>query len=288
MVTVHLAGGLGNQMFQYSFGKVLAKKNNCELKLDLSMFESYEWHDYSLKPFNIKAQICSKEESDFLTGQNLSFFERLKRKFLNRPTVIQEENLLYNPNYLDVQSPVYAKGYWQSEKYFSSFENDIRDDLFITVPPSPVNLEMFDRIKGKNAVSLHIRRGNYVQIDSVNKVHGTCSMDYYERAVELISSKVANPVFFVFSDDIVWAKDNLHLNFETVFIDINDSKSDYEDLRLMYSCKHHILANSTFSWWGAWLNPCPQKIVVAPEQWFADEELNMKTKDLIPPKWIRL
>ena len=288
MIIVHLAGGLGNQLFQYAYGRALAKSNNSALKLDLSMFEHYEWHEYSLKPFDIKATIASKAESQIMKGENLSFYTRIKRKIFAKPVVLQEENLLFNSNYLNLKDPAYLAGYWQSEKYFSAIDNLIREDFQITVPPSPANQKMLTRIKRSNAVSLHIRRGNYVQIDFVNTVHGTCSMEYYTEAMDLMSSKVSNPVAYIFSDDIPWAKENLHLKFETVFVDINDAKTDYEDLRLMSACRHHILANSTFSWWGAWLNNDADKMVIAPKIWFADNSKNDQTTDLIPKEWVRI
>lgn len=279
---------MGNQLFQYAYGKALSKKNNCELKLDVSTFEHYEWHEYSLKPLSIDVKLASKIEIEILKGQNLSLINRIKRKIFTKSAFIQEESLLFNPAYLEVKDPAYLAGYWQSEKYFLSAQDEVRRDFHIRIPPSLLNQGLLTKVKACNAVSLHIRRGNYVQIDFVNKVHGTCSIDYYERAVELISTKISNPIFFIFSDDIAWARENLNLRYEMNFVDINDAKTDYEDLRLMSSCKHHILANSTFSWWGAWLNESAEKIVIAPETWFADKGNNDQTTDLIPAGWIRI
>ena len=283
-----MSGGLGNQLFQYAMGSMLASNNQCELKLDLSTFETYEWHEYSLAPFKIVAKIAGLKECAVSKGQNLSLFDRIKRKIWNNQSIIIEHNLLFDSSYLNFKGSAYVIGYWQSEKYFSAIENQIRNDFQITLPPSQANQNMLDRIKGSNAVSLHIRRGNYVQIDYVNTVHGTCSIGYYIEAMDLIASKVSNPVVYIFSDDIPWAKENLHLNFEMVFVDINDAQTDYEDLRLMSACRHHILANSTFSWWGAWLNNNSDKMVIAPKIWFADNTLNNQTIDLIPKEWMRI
>lgn len=270
-------------------GSMLASNNQCGLKLDLSTYENYEWHEYSLAPFAIAAKIAGARECTVSKGKNLSVLNRILRKLTNtRSTIIIEQSLFCDSRYLNFKGSAYVTGYWQSEKYFKGIENKIREDLQIRIEPSASNKVLLDKIRSANAVSLHIRRGNFVQIDFVNKVHGTCSMDYYQKAVDLISEKISNPVFYIFSDDIPWAKQYLSLNFETVFVDINDAKTDYEDMRLMSNCKHHILANSTFSWWGAWLNPSKEKIVVAPKIWFADEKLNSETADLIPEEWIRI
>lgn len=289
MIIVQLTGGLGNQLFQYAMGSMLASKNQCGLKLDLSTYKNYEWHEYSLIPFAIAAKIAGARECAVSKGQNLSLLNRIIKKLSNKQsTIIVEQSLLYDSRYVNFKGSAYVTGYWQSEKYFKGIENKIRKDLKIRIEPSASNKVLLDEIRSGNAVSLHIRRGNFVSIDFVNKVHGVCSIDYYQNAVNLISKKISNPVFYIFSDDIPWAKQSLSLNFETVFVDINDAKTDYEDLRLMSTCKHHILANSTFSWWGAWLNPSKEKVVIAPKIWFADEKLNGETADLIPDEWIRI
>jgi hypothetical protein len=289
VIIVQLTGGLGNQLFQYAMGSMLASNNQCELKLDLSTFETYEWHEYSLAPFAIAAKIAGSRECAISKGENLSLLNRILKKLSNNQTNnIVEQSLLYDSRYVNFKGSAYVTGYWQSEKYFKGIENKIREDLKIRIEPSASNKVLLDKIRSGNAVSLHIRRGNFVSIDFVNKVHGTCSIDYYQNAVNLISKKISNPVFYIFSDDIPWAKQSLSLNFETVIVDINDAKTDYEDLRLMSTCKHHILANSTFSWWGAWLNPSKEKVVIAPKIWFADEKLNGETADLIPDEWMRI
>lgn len=289
MIIVQIAGGLGNQLFQYAFGRTLALRNGCELKLDLSIFENYEWHEYSLKPFNIKEEIASQKECEILRGQNLPLYKRIQRKlFDTQPTFIHEHTLLFDPKYLEVKNPAYLSGYWQSERYFSEFKEKIFSEFNIHVKPSAANQSLIDQIRSCNAISLHLRRGNFIKDESVNKKHGTTSINYYMEAINFICTKIINPVFFIFSDDILWAKENINLNFQSVFVDINSDKTDYEDLRLMSSCQHHILANSTFSWWGAWLNPSPDKIVIAPKIWFADKDFNLQTRDLIPGTWIRI
>lgn len=145
---------------------------------------------------------------------------------------------------------------------------------------------MIDIIKSCNAVSLHIRRGDYISNATTNTIHGTCNLDYYKRAVEYIKKNSVSPIFFIFSDDIDWVKDNLHLNEKHYYIDWNNADTNYEDMRLMSLCKHNVIANSSFSWWGAWLNNNPKKIVIAPQKWFNDSKLN--TFDVIPEKRIKI
>ncbi len=142
------------------------------------------------------------------------------------------------------------------------------------------------QIESTNAVSLHIRRGDYVKVKETNDFHGVCSIAYYETAIELITNKINDPVFYIFSDDMDWVKKNFNIRQNHVFVDANDAATNYEDMRLMSLCKHNIIANSSFSWWGAWLNPSSSKTVIAPKKWMKDPSI--ETIDLIPGNWIRL
>ena len=136
------------------------------------------------------------------------------------------------------------------------------------------------------SVCIHIRRGDYVEDIITNQFHGVCNLDYYYRSIEYIASKIKNPYFFVFSDDPLWVKQNLILKYPCDYIDQNFGKKDYEDMRVISKCKHNIIANSSFSWWGAWLNINPNKIVIAPKNWFKSKAIN--TKDLIPESWFKI
>jgi len=288
MVIVNIIGGLGNQMFQYAFGKYLSIENNCELKLDISGFEKYEWHRFSLSSLSISENFSNKEECDFLKGANISLKEKLKRWLSASTSIATEKDLNFNINYRSLKSPIYITGYWQSEKYFQGIENIIKKEFIVSRDPSIENQKMSNKIINENSISLHIRRGNYVNVDYVNQMHGTSTLSYYHEAISLINSKIKNPVYFIFSDDISWAKQNLFISNETVYVDINDENCDFEDLRLMYTCKHNIIANSTFSWWGAWLNPNKEKMVIAPKIWFNNSVINMQTENLIPSEWLRI
>jgi hypothetical protein len=288
MIVVNIIGGLGNQLFQYAFGKALAIKNNCELKLDISSYQNYEWHDYSLRPFSIYENFATKNECDNLKGENLSLYQKIKKRVIKKNNYIIEKNLLFNEEYKNISNPSYVSGYWQTEKYFKEIEDIIRNEFKICIPPSDRNLNLLGKIEKENAISLHVRRGDYANIKHINDVHGTTPISYYNDAIEFLVSKISNPIFYIFSDDIEWAKKNLVIKNEKFFVDFNNSKTNYEDLRLMSSCKHHVIANSTFSWWGAWLNDSKSKIVIAPKNWFNDVTLNNQTVNLIPTEWIRM
>jgi hypothetical protein len=161
-------------------------------------------------------------------------------------------------------------------------ETEIRQIFTVKKALNTQTKPFLDQIRACNSVSLHVRRGDYVQNPIINQTHGLCSLEYYEKAVQYMAEKLEKPVFFVFSDDILWCKENLKLPFPTVFVEGNFL--NYEDLTLMSACQHQIVANSSFSWWGAWLNNFAKKIVIAPKKWFNDQEI----KDLIPQTWTRL
>ena len=174
----------------------------------------------------------------------------------------------------------------KSEKYFSNVEPQIRRDFTFRTPMNSINASIAAQIPAVNAVSLHIRRGDYVSDAKAAATHGLCSIDYYQEAIRYISSKTPDPHFFIFSDDIEWAKENLHIDCHHQYINQNHGSESYNDMRLMSMCRHHIIANSSFSWWGAWLNPSSNKLIITPNNWFARNE--KPTSDLIPSTWIAI
>jgi len=292
MIIVKLKGGLGNQLFQYATGRQLSNIYDTEFKIDISFFETYALHKYSLSPFNIREIIASPYEVASLTYQKTGTIERTMRWLLSKPrrlavSYINEKYFHYDPEILSLPDGVFLDGYWQSEKYFEGISDIIRREFCIKTPVEGKNLEILESISSSESVSLHIRRGSYV-LPPYNAVHGLSSLAYYQKSVDYIANAIKSPYFYIFSDDPQWTRDNLKLSYPCTFIDQNDAVKDYEDLRLMSHCKHNILANSTFSWWGAWLNQNPGKMVIAPSQWFADPEMNNKTIDLIPGNWIRI
>jgi hypothetical protein len=290
MIVVKLMGGLGNHLFQYAVGRHLAEIHGTALKLDLSFFATYDLHTYSIWPFNIIENIASEEEVRYLKYGKQSLVGRAVRRALRKTPVFsatycKESGFQFDSSVLCLPDGVYLEGYWQSEKYFSGIAELIRREFTVKTPPTGRNEELGTRMASCEAVSMHIRRGSYLK-PPYNEVHGTCSMAYYSRCVSLVAERVRDPHFFVFSDDPQWANDNLELEYPTTVVDHNGAETDFEDLRLMTRCKHHIVANSTFSWWGAWLSQREGKTVFAPRLWFAKDEV--ATDDLIPVEWVRV
>ena len=273
MIVVKLIGGLGNQLFQYAAAKALAiQKRQC-LLIDTSAFAHYKLHDFGLDHYNIEAKTYKKPNR---------FVEKVKDCFC-KTTVYKQTDFGFDPNLANIKGcTIYLDGYFQSEQYFIKYQNQIRNEFELLADLKAMTTKTISHIQQTESVSVHIRRGDYVN----NPLHDTDKERFYKTAMALIEKQFENPVYFVFSDDIKWAKENFSANKETIFIDFNDASTNFEDLKLMSSCKHNIIANSSFSWWGAWLNENPDKIVIAPKLWFNDNSIN--SRDIIPESWIKL
>ncbi len=298
MIIMKLQGGLGNQLFQYALGRRLALKNATELKLDISRYhEETEPRKFALPHFSIDAGIATAADYRLMrlpNPQSRNFFARVVRKAFRmiestrgteKRAYVLEPSLEFCPDILKIEGSAYLSGDWQSEEYFISIRETLRKDLALKAAPSPLMTDWIRRMQACNAVSLHIRRGDYVQNAKTNQFHGVCSLDYYDAAMRLICESVQDPVYFVFSDDIGWARQNLRTNGPALFVS-DESIPDYEEMVLMSRCSHNIIANSSFSWWGAWLNAHEEKIVIAPSRWFNAEAANLKMR--LPPAWIRI
>ena len=290
MIIVKLMGGLGNQMFQYALGRRMAYVLGVKLKLDIFGFTNYKLRTYGLSPFNIQENFASPEEVTALKVRKQGIAEHVIRQVLRKPpkpapTYIREKKLFhFDPDILDLPDGVYLEGSWQNEKYFADIEAIIRQEFTVKIPQAGKDKELAEQIASCESVSLHIRRGDYVSNSHTNQIHGTCDQEYYLRCVDCLTQTVKNPHFFIFSDEPEWAHNNLKLSYPTTILDHNKADKNYEDLRLMSQCKHHIIVNSTFSWWGAWLSQNPEKIVFAPKRWLKSNDHD--SKDLIPDKWI--
>jgi hypothetical protein len=292
MIIVKLSGGLGNQMFQYAAAKALSTKDSIELKLDISHFDkiisNQTIRHYRLNVFpNIQEKIADKKEINNLVPHfTFDFFNKVYRninkKVFNFNTSYKtESNLFHSEITLNIRKKAYLDGYWQSEKYFTEVSDLIREcfslDYLSNHPPLQSVIQL---IQSQLAVSIHVRRGDYITNPSTNSYHGILEMDYYERAITtIVASNSTDIVFYIFSDDIEWCKKNLKIPFKHVYISTGE---DYHDLYLMSSCRHNIIANSSFSWWAAWLNRHNDKIIIAPKKWFSDQP----AKDIVPVNWI--
>ena len=285
MIYVRIRGGLGNQLFQYSAARSLADRLNVNLGLDTREYNADSPFEIGLKHFNIRAEFNPKGLMKHKKNGFSKYF--LDIALGNHKNVYKETNLGFNNLFHSLPNKTYLKGYWQSEKYFENNQKNVFRDLQIIAPQSKKNIKISENISKTNSVSLHIRRGDYVTNSAYNMKHGTCSLDYYKKSVDYLSKSLnKNFTIFAFSDDPEWVYKNLKLSMDIQFIEHNSSKKNYEDLRLMSQCNHNIIANSSFSWWGAWLNKSPKRTIISPKEWYIDK--NIKNIDIIPNNWIKI
>ncbi len=296
MIVVNVIGGLGNQMFQYAFAYSVSQKLKQPFRLDVTDFETYWhpqnssscWHPYQLNIFQIKNELpphTIKLKEKNLLNKAIMKLKTIKRKFLTEG-YYQEPHYHFDENVFNIQKDAYFVGYWQSECYFEGYRDELLKQFMLKVLIHVKTQEYKKAILSRNAVSLHIRRGDYVSDANTNNFHGICSLEYYQKAVKYMNQISTEVCFYIFSDDLDWAKDNLNFVDNKIFVELDENVPDYEEMYLMSCCKHNIIANSSFSWWGAWLNQNIDKKVIAPKQWFPDSSID--TKDLIPKTWIRL
>ena len=287
LIVVKLQGGLGNQMFEFASARGLATKLGVGLQMDISWFSQIADRDtprqYELDSFKLKQDFI--DFKPFLVGTSLAS----RGKALIAPVfgrkalkLYREPHYHYDPGFLNQPNNTYLDGYFQGEKYFAHIREDLLTDFSWAKPAAGKNKKLLEIIAADdNSVSLHVRRGDYVSNENAAEFHGLRGVDYYQAATKLVEKSVKKPKYYVFSDDPDWCKTNLNFKHNTFYIDWNMDGA--EDMRLMKSCRHNVLANSSFSWWGAWLNTNKEKIVVAPRQWFDDPSIN--TKDLVLESW---
>lgn len=276
MIITKLIGGIGNQMFQYAVGRRLSYIHKTKLKLDISELKRLKTRKYELDCFDIKGEV--------IEGQKRSLVDRIIKRLKNEQNIYFEKNFRFDQAVLNLPDNVTLAGYFQSERYFSDIEEIIRKEFSFKLSPVGKIRPVLRKVRSSESIAIHFRRTDYIDNKKFFYYHGVCSLDYYREAISLIATKLKSPEFFIFSDDLIWVKRNLKMEHPAFFVDLNDK--DYEDLRIISSCRNQITANSTFSWWGAWLNENKNKIVIAPKVWFADKSIN--TEDLIPPSWIRI
>jgi len=278
MVIVKIIGGLGNQMFQYAYAKTL-EIQGYDVQIDSSAFKNYKLHNYGLDSYNIDINI--------FINNNL-FIKIFNKLRLNRNKIIKEKSLLFDENLLKIKDGSYIEGYFQCEKYFLNIRDELIESFIINSKLSIYTKQIEKEIlKDKSSCSLHIRRGDYVSDEKSNNIHGVCSLDYYNKAIELMRNKFISISFYIFSDDIAWVKENLKVE-NAIYIDSEEKRIPNEDIYLMSLCTYNIIANSSFSWWGAWLNTNPNKMVIAPSRWFSDKSKEKESMDIIPSSWVRI
>ncbi len=296
MIAIRLMGGLGNQMFQYALIRKLSIKNKINFSMDLTFYEniadSYTLREYELSCFNVVESFlpASKRPNENLDskrytgliGKKKLIEDKLKKRDIW--TIYRESHHNFDNKALLCKNNSYLIGYWQTEKYFSDIRKVLLNDFSYKENPNSKNSLFLNQIKSSPSISLHVRRGDYVTNENANQFHGIKDNEYYKSALKKITNNPSRFNIFVFSDDIEWCKKNLNLGTKMIFVTGN--KKGSEDMRLMMNCNHNIIANSSFSWWAAWLNNNPSKIVVAPSKWFNDESIN--TSDIIPKTWVKV
>ena len=295
-VIVSLEGGLGNQLFQYAAGFALASSLGVKLILDVSKFDpsridpNETFRSYKLKPFQIDAEVqCISTGQTEPRNRYLRFCKRYLDKImapLIGSNLFVESNFSFDKNFMKISHPVWLKGFWQSFKYFDTSEEMIRHQINTSKKLSEESNNAYLKILEFDSICVHIRRGDYVTDSHTSNYHGICTMAYYEKGIYIASEGLKDPHCFIFSDDPDWVEKNFNINLPFTLIRHNGDEKAHEDLWLMAACKNFVIANSSFSWWGAWLGSDSEKIVVAPQKWFANERIN--TADLIPPEWIRI
>lgn len=292
MIIIKITGGLGNQLFQYSFGKYLSLKFNTELKFDVkTVFNSKNFTNrlIGITDFNVEITLASDNEVKSCKNFNRGYLARIERKLNQKFPLINRNYIVEYPtmkiiNELKQNTNYYFDGYWQSYKYLSSIKIILQNEITLKhTYPNKIFIDWLKKIENSQSISIHIRRGDYISIKKNFEHYGICSKKYYENAIHYISSNCTNPIFYIFSDDLKWSKENF-IGRQFIFITGNQPS---EDMYLMSKCKHNIIANSTFSWWAAWLNQNIEKIVIAPKTWFK-ESINESTINLIPKAWIRI
>ena len=290
MIIGKILGGLGNQMFQYAATRSLAASKDVPYCLDVTQFSRYRLHQgFEIHTiFDCNSRMAKKSEiASVLRWQSSDIVRRLLSRTalsgFRSSSWVREPHFGFWKGFFDAPSNCYLDGYWQSEKYFQNVQDVIRNDFNFRLPMSQQNAVLANKIKNSTAISLHVRRGDYVANHNANKTHGVCSVEYYKLAIAQMAAQIKNPSFFVFSDDMEWVRQKINIEYPCEFVENNKGAESYNDMRLMSMCQHHIVANSTFSWWGAWLNPSRNKIVIAPKKWFAKDD---SAVDLIPSGWI--
>lgn len=286
MIYVKIDGGLGNQMFQYALALSL-KEFGLDIKIDLASFKKNVLHNgFELnKIFHISIPVAEHEEVKHLKDDNTSYLHKVKRKIVGRKkSHITENN--FNLESLNLNDNFYLDGYWQSENFFDVGRKKVIETYQFPKIYDSRNEDIISKIKNSNSVSIHVRRGDYINNSKIYKEYGAiCGKEYYDNAISKLKSHIKNPTFFVFTNDSEWAKKNLSISNQSHLIDWNKKENSFKDMYLMTLCKHNIIPNSSFSWWGAWLNKNKNKTVIAPNIWKISEgSNNWRT----PKDWFRI
>ncbi len=299
MIVIRLRGGLGNQLFQYAAGTSLALHHGVPLKLDTYYYTHHPYRTLALSHFQVTYESASEAEiADFVGKSRLERFFHKQTNYRYCRRAFGQPYYHYDPSFYQLPNHQYLSGYWQSERYFQPHASVVRQHFVPRTPPSEKNARLIDNMKRSESVSLHVRHGDYAVASSASHFFAVLDESYYRAAIRWVQARVTSPQFFIFSDNIAWCRRTFTDVPAAVFVDHNQGEDSYWDLWLMAQCRHHIIANSSFSWWGAWLDAREDKLVVAPRQWFKSDryqgprsvypERTYQLQDQLPHAWTRL
>lgn len=289
MKIVKIVGGLGNQMFQYALYLSLKEQfPNEQVMIDTSCFKAYSLHNgFEIdRVFALDTPVASWRDilKVAYPYPNYRFWQVGKYLLPKRKTMcVERKDFSYDTTVLTQGGDRYYDGYWQHEEYFYEARESIHKSFSFPAMTDNRNKEIMTRLRATNSVALHIRRGDYINHPLYR---GICDLNYYKRAIGYLEKNVEPQLYCIFSNDIEWCESNLYdllLGKEVLYVDCNKGMQSFVDMQLMSLCMHNVIANSSFSWWGAWLNRNPRKVVVSPKKW-----LNVESEDPIPDSWIRI
>jgi hypothetical protein len=291
LIVVKLFGGLGNQMFQYACGRGAALRAGTELAVDTSWFMTQSVRRCALAELPIQATVLSAEEAGGVpaawTGSGRLLRLRLgaAARADGRRLLVERTPGVFDERALRAADGTTLVGYWQSERYFSFAADQIRSELTSAGALSAQAAAVADEIRSAAGVAVHIRRGDYTSDSASEPTHGTCPPEYYRGAMSMLDESLVRPSYFAFSDDPDWVRETLpHPRLRVVSTQDAAWGGAETDMRLMSMCRAHVISNSTFGWWGAWLSGAGT--VIAPSRWFADPAL--RSDDIVPRSWLRL
>jgi hypothetical protein len=302
VIITRLTAGLGNQMFQYAAGLALAERQGTVLKLDVGWFRRrahLEDHcRYALSCFNITEQFAAYREISSIKGRNLPRLVRVcgalggalrhhdRALWERRGKVHRQDGFGYCPDFQRLPDNTYLQGSWQSEAFFSPVADLLRLHFSPRYPHAPSVVALAGRIRSGPSAAVHFRRGDYVTNPGANRLNGPLALDYYARALERLYAAHPDVTLYIFSDDIDAVEREFRPRGPHVFVRATEPWHSFDEIWLMSLCEHAVISNSTFSWWAAWLNRHPGKLIIAPDLWLADR--TWMSEDVVPPGWLRI
>lgn len=294
MIISRIFQGLGNQFFQYAFGRSLALRNNAVFKLDSSFYENSEItlpdgytfkRNFEIHRYNVIVDEATKDEIAIYKGTKAPplldrFWYKINPSL--RPIIIKEDLSKFSPELIDLKGNFYLDGYFTSEDFFKDYDDVIRNEFTLKNEMSETNKGWVETIKNSNSVCISLRLTDFLKFP----LHNVCSLEYYYNGLKEVKNLLGEDItVFIWSDDNEWTKKNFHPPYERHYMTHN-FPDFHEDLRLMTHCKHHVIPNSTFSWWAAWLAETDGQIVIAPERWLNSTEIEFK--HVVPERWHKL